>query len=93
MSNQNAEAPVMVGGWSTYHDLTPKEKEVFDVAIKNILGVKYTPETVSTQVVNGTNYRYKCKASLPQGGQPWDAIVEIYAPLEGAPYVTGIQRV
>lgn len=94
MSNQTLtnNAPV-VGGWTAYHKLTPEDKLVFDEALKGFVGVKYTPNTVSTQVVSGTNYRYKCTASVPPAEVVWEAIVEIYKPLNGKPYITGIIRI
>jgi hypothetical protein len=94
MSSNTAlnDKEIIVGGWSPYHPLTAKDKEVFDEAMKGFVGVKYTPNTVSTQVVAGTNYRFKCTASMPPALVVWEAIVEIYQPLNGAPYVTGIVR-
>lgn len=83
---------VSVGGWSPYHPLTAQNQEVFDQAMKGFVGVKYTPNTVSTQVVAGTNYRFKCTASMPPSEVVWEAIVEIFQPLNGKPYVTGIVR-
>lgn len=93
MSTQTAEATKLVlGGWTPYHTLTPADKQVFDQAIKGLVGVKYTPQTVSSQVVAGTNYRYRCLASIPPADVVWEAIVEIFKPLNGDPYVTGIIR-
>lgn len=92
MSNQQATENLVLGGWTRYQDLTPEDKAVFNEATKGLVGVKYTPEKVSKQVVNGTNYRYKCTASIPPALVVWEAIVEIYKPLNGAPYVTGIIR-
>lgn len=86
------ENEVMVGGWSPYHPLTPQDKKVFDEAMNGFVGVQYTPNTVSTQVVAGTNYRFKCTASMPPSEVIWEAIVEIFQPLNGKPYVTGIVR-
>lgn len=83
---------VMVGGWSPYHPLTPQDRAVFDEAMNGFVGVQYTPNTVSTQVVAGTNYRFKCTASMPPSEVVWEAIVEIFQPLNGKPYVTGIVR-
>ncbi|HKX86222.1 MAG TPA: hypothetical protein VJL37_06100 [Flavobacterium sp.] len=83
---------VVVGGWTAYHPLTAQDKAVFDEAMKGFVGVVYTPQAVSTQVVAGTNYRYKCIASMPPAQVVWEAIVEIFQPLNGAPYVTGIVR-
>ncbi len=92
MSTQNSvEAPV-VGGWTAYHPLTAQDQKVFDEAMKGFVGVKYTPQSVSTQVVAGTNYHFKCAASMPPSNVVWEAIVEIFQPLNGTPYITGIVR-
>ncbi|MCO6147310.1 hypothetical protein [Flavobacterium sp. NRK1] len=92
MSTQNSvEAPVL-GGWTAYHKLTPQDQKVFDEAMRGFVGVKYTPQSVSTQVVAGTNYRFKCTASMPPSEVMWEAIVEIFQPLNGNPYITGIVR-
>ncbi|AZE49045.1 hypothetical protein C4K04_3373 [Pseudomonas chlororaphis] len=82
-----------VGGWTPYHELTPKDREVFKEALAGFVGVQYTPELVSTQVVNGTNYRYQSKATLPGSSESWQAVVEIYAPIKGKPYITQIHRI
>ena len=90
LNNQQA----VVGGWSAYHKLTPQDQKVFDEALKGLVGVKYTPETVSTQVVAGMNYRFKCTASIPPAMVVWEAIVEIFQPLGGGqPHITGIIRI
>lgn len=89
MSSQAA----VVGGWSQYHSLSAEDKEVFDEAMKGFVGVKYTPETVSTQVVAGMNYRFKCDASMPPSDATWEAVVEIYNPLDGAPHIVGITKI
>ncbi|NBF09775.1 hypothetical protein [Pseudomonas sp. Fl4BN1] len=82
-----------VGGWTPYHPLTSEDKKVFEEAIAGVIGVKYTPKEVSSQVVNGTNYRYQTEATLPGSPGSWKAIVEIYAPTKGKPHVTQIIRV
>jgi len=92
MSN-SAEAPAVVGGWTAYHALTPADRKVFDEAMQGFVGVNYNPQSVSTQVVNGTNYRFKCLASMPPAEVVWEAIVEIYQPLNGAPHIIGITRI
>lgn len=90
MSNQNSvEAPVL-GGWTTYGPLTANDQKVWAEAMKGFVGVKYTPQSVATQLVAGTNYRFKCTASMPPSEAVWEAIVEIFAPLDGTPYITGI---
>ncbi|MBH8556554.1 hypothetical protein [Hymenobacter negativus] len=99
MSNSTAAAPTangqantLPGGWTPYHPLTPQDQQVFNEAMHGFVGVKYTPQVVSTQVVAGTNYKFKCSATLPQGTAIWEAIVEIFAPLNGQPHVVGIIR-
>jgi len=87
-----ATKPEVVGGWTAYHKLTPNDQKVFDEALKGFVGVKYTPQAVSTQLVAGMNYRFKCTASIPPADVVWEAIVEIYAPLNGHPHITGIIR-
>ncbi|CAL2093378.1 hypothetical protein [Tenacibaculum sp. 190524A05c] len=96
MSNETASKQnTIVGGWTAYGPLTTSDRLVFDEATSGgkILGVDYTPEEVSTQVVGGTNYRFLCTAK-PVGPMPiqWKAIVEIFKSLEGNVHVTGIQR-
>lgn len=83
----------MLGGWTPYHPLTPNDQKVFNEAMKGLVGVHYTPQLVSTQIVDGTNYRFKCQASIPPAEVIWEAVVDIYAPLEGQPIITGIHRI
>lgn len=90
MSTTLAQEPTMVGAWTPFHKITPAEQEVFDIAMKNIIGVEYTPFSVSTQLVNGTNYRFKCTASIPPSDVIWEAMVHIYQPIGGTPTVTKI---
>ncbi|MFC5874340.1 hypothetical protein ACFP3I_17340 [Chryseobacterium arachidis] len=85
---------LVVGGWTKYHTLTPEDQKVFNEAMQGLVGVNYKPQEVSTQLVNGTNYRFKCLASLPGGSQVvWEAIVEIYAPINGNPHIVSIHRI
>ncbi|GAB3848808.1 hypothetical protein GCM10028822_12250 [Hymenobacter terrigena] len=99
MSTANTAAPAadqhtdtMPGGWTPYHPLTATDKKVWEEAMHGFVGVKYTPTAVSTQVVNGTNYRFECNATMPPSNAIWRAIVEIYAPLKGQPHVVSIHR-
>ena len=89
MSNQET----LVGGWTAYHPLTEKDKLVFKEALAGFVGVHYQPELVSTQIVAGTNYRFKCKASVPPALVVWESVVEIFQPLQGAPHIVGITRI
>ncbi len=93
MSTQNSAQATLLGGWTAYHPLTAEDQKVWDEAMRGFVGVNYKPQTVSSQLVNGTNYRFKCTASIPPAEVMWDALVDIYAPINGMPYVTGITRV
>lgn len=88
-----AAAQTHPGGWTPYGKISSEDRQVFDEATKGLVGVKYLPETVATQVVAGINYRFKCNASMPPAEVVWQAIVEIYKPIKGAPIVTGIIRI
>ncbi len=88
-----SEQEQLPGGWTSYHPLTAEDQKVFDEAMHGFVGVKYTPTEVSTQVVNGTNYRFRCNASMPPSDVVWQAIVEIYSPIDGQPHVVSITRI
>ena len=79
------------GGWTPFGPVTPEEQQVFNTAIQGLVGVGYKTELVSTQVVNGTNYRFLCQATpVYPGAQSYPAVVSIYQPLNGQPHVTSI---
>ncbi len=85
---------VLAGGWSDYEKPTGQDLAVFEEAIHGLIGVRYEPQLVSRQVVAGMNYRFRCIAT-PSTREPiqYKAIVQIYAPLEGKPFVTHISPV
>ncbi|WP_321470969.1 hypothetical protein [Halarcobacter sp.] len=83
----------MPGGWSEYHDLTAEDRAVFYEALEGFVGVNYIPSVVSTQVVAGMNYKYKCIASIPPSDVNWETIIEIFEPLEGKPHIVSIARI
>ncbi len=85
---------VLYGGWSHFVPLTKQDKAVFNEAMKGMVGVGYTPLEVSKQIVNGTNYKYLCEAQVVYpGAKKSIVIVDIYAPINGAPVVTKISTV
>ena len=88
----STKSTTLLGGWSPYGPLSLEDRTIFDEALEGFVGVKYTPISVSKQVVAGMNYRFKCEASMPPSDVIWEAIVEIFKPLDGKPYITGIIR-
>ena len=82
------------GGWSDFGPIDAESKAVFDKAMAGLRGVQYTPREVSKQLVAGTNYRFKCDAMpMVLEPQPYQAMVEIYQPLEGDPTITEINPI
>lgn len=51
------------GGYSQSTKLTESDKKIFEEATAKLVGVEYEPLKVSTQVVNGTNYKFYAKAT------------------------------
>ena len=83
-----------IGGWTAFAKPTALELEVFNKAMKGFVGVKYTPEKVSSQVVEGMNYRFHCEgvpATLKP--KPFKAMVQIYASIGGTPVITHINPI
>ena len=69
------------GGYTVPHSLNSLEKTIFKLAVPDSLG--YTPKKVSTQVVAGYNYKYKCKDSHGK-----KCTIVVYDPIVGFPHVT-----
>lgn len=79
------------GGWTDPHPLTEEDWTVFNKAMEGLCGVGYQPTAVATQVVNGTNYRFSCDATLVYK-EPvhYKADVYIFQPIGKDPYLTQI---
>ena len=85
----------LAGGWTPYSTTVSAEaKKAFDSVIKGLVGVKYSPLAVATQVVSGINYRFFCNA---QGVYPnalnEAVIIQIYQPLKETAHITSIKKV
>lgn len=85
---------IVPGSWSPFKALNDEEKQIFDKALKGLVGVVYTPEKVSSQVVAGVNYRFFCHAvTVTREEHKFHAIVKIHVALSGEAQITDIQRV
>lgn len=72
------------GGWSSFSPVTKEDEKIFSKAINGLLGVKYTPELVSYQIVAGKNYRFICRAvSTTNPPREYYASVTFYVNLDG----------
>jgi hypothetical protein len=85
----------ILGGWTDFnYDVTVETNAVLTEALGGLVGVKYVPTAVATQVVSGTNYCFLCTGTgtyLPSPSFP--ALVYVYKPLTGNAHVTEITRI
>lgn len=74
----------MPGGWSRARGIDQKARSIFNRAVADLVGVKYTPLNYRTQVVNGTNYRFYCN-TLTMGNprRSGKAYLTVHVDLEG----------
>ncbi len=94
MTREREAKRTMSGGWSPFEALNAEDRKVFREAMEGHVGVTYTPEKVSRQVVNGMNYRFSCQANpATLGGHEYPVIVKIHAPVNGRPRIEEIERV
>ncbi|MBI1836100.1 MAG: hypothetical protein HYR91_02420 [Flavobacteriia bacterium] len=91
VAEKNVVIKSILGGWSLYRELNVNDLTVFNEALNGLVGVKYTPQLVSTQIVAGENYKFKCLAqpSVIEMTQ-YEAIIHIFKPLSGMPFITHI---
>lgn len=89
---ESQEADVL-GVWTAFDDLEEQDQEVFDAAVK-LVGVKFIPEKVSKQIVNGTNYRFFCYGHPAVVGEHrFPVIVKIFKATDDKVELKGIERV
>lgn len=85
----------LVGGYTAQRPLDEREKELFESVTAGLTGVRYTPQSVATQVVAGTNYRFVCTAvTATREPQSYKAEVTVFQPLpgQGEARITAIER-
>ncbi len=78
--------------WTEQEPLLISDYKILNDALEMYKSFTYKPISVSKEV-NGANYHFKCKASIPPSAVSWLAVVEVYVPLKGTPYITGITRI
>lgn len=86
---------MLAGGYGDQRPVTKEDMAVFRKAMAQLSGVGYKPESVSTQVVAGRNYRFVCTATpVVRNPKPYKALVTIFQPLpgRGEPKITSIER-
>lgn len=89
------DTKVVVGAWTDFDfSIPPEAKEILHTITSKLLGVKYVPVAMATQMVAGTNYCFLCEATGVFPGA-CTSLVEmfIYRPLQGEPQLSGIKPV
>jgi hypothetical protein len=72
------------GGWTPFAKVTSDAQKVFDEVLKGLLGVGYTPLSVTSQVVNGTNHVFAVNAKLVYpNSREYPAPIRVFKPLNG----------
>lgn len=86
-----SDVPV-AGGWTGLEEVDEEARALFERAVAEVVGVRYEPLLVASQVVNGVNYRFICKETRmtnpPVRGV---AKVSFHVSLDGA--VSGVRIV
>ncbi len=81
----------MTGAWDYQPYITPYEYAIFYNAVSGLQEYFYIPVAVATQIVNGTNYRFLTVAEpRDKNLSPHFAMVYIFQPIAGQPYVENI---
>lgn len=94
-TEKQPQKEMLTGGYTTQRPLTEAETELFRTVTSKLLGVSYTPESVATQVVAGTNYRFVCTAKTATlHPETYRAEVIVFQPLpgRGEAKITNIKR-
>ena len=83
-TEKQQEKTILCGGYTGQRPLEASDRELFRRATTGMTGVSYTPESVATQVVAGTNYRFICTAKTTTPGlETYEAEIIVFQPLPG----------
>jgi len=82
------------GEWTGFtFPVKDEDLEVFEKVTSQLIGVRYTPFAVASQLVSGKNYCFIAggEAVMPVAPQSV-AQIYVYLPLKGDPHITEIKR-
>ena len=75
-------------------EISTDEMDVFKKATGQLLGVKYQPLAVSTQVVSGINYKFFCNSTpVYPDAITTPVMVKIYKQLDGTVHLLEIEKI
>lgn len=91
-SSNKAPSSQITGAYTEDRDLTAEDRALFDKVISAMETTKtYDPLKVATQVVSGTNYRFK--VAVDDNGEKYEAHIVIYQPLDGEPEFVSEEKI
>ena len=66
-------------------EITPEAREIFDEATDKLIGVDYKAiDLIETQIVNGTNYKFRAESRVVRpGAETKTVIITIHKALDG----------
>ncbi|WP_046759077.1 hypothetical protein [Kordia jejudonensis] len=92
-SRENFTHFSIAGGWTPYDtDINNKAIDVFNEAMRGLVGIKYTPIACATQIVNGVNYSFFCNAQVVGLDYNEAVTVSVFENLSGEVRRIGITR-
>ena len=96
-TNKQADTPSQIvrpaGAYSEDRALTDEDRAVFAQALEGLMGVKYAPVSVATQVVAGINYRFTAAVTpVVPNAVSYSVHIFVFRSLSGEVELTGIAR-
>ena len=84
--NKTADTQTL-GGWTAVEEteITTEAQEIFDEATASLIGVDYEAvELIETQIVNGTNYKFRAESRVVRpGAEKKTVIITIHKGMDG----------
>ncbi|MDR5587259.1 MULTISPECIES: hypothetical protein [Clostridium] len=79
--------------WNVHRYVRKQDREVLKTALKENIDRIFTPITVCSQVVDGTNYMFICGSTSDISKLKVELVkVYIYVPVEGKPKLKSIEK-
>lgn len=93
LTNEQQNQQMIPGGWTPFRALTPEDEKVFKEVTNKLMGVDYTPQSVSTQVVDGINYKFLCSGKVvAPGTESHEYMIQVYQAPGGSPEIVSISH-
>ena len=93
--NNTADTQIL-GGWTAVEEteIAPEAQELFDEATEKLIGVDYKAiDLIETQIVNGTNYKFKAESRIVRpGAEKKTVTVTIHKALDGTVTILDIEE-